>query len=156
RTSKCFIISFQNSRKFFWEKTAFTGQVLTGLAKLVRLDIECVIVMHRKLSAVLAAVSFIALSACAPSPKTSATAESEAKTAPAAPPEPVPAKTAFWPMYTSARTWTTDFVILKVESKDVPGFKNENGKAAMWQATFASPSRQEYRTYTYAIAAAPP
>ncbi|MGH9696899.1 MAG: hypothetical protein ACRD5Z_22325, partial [Bryobacteraceae bacterium] len=60
----------------------------------------------------------------------------------------MPAKTAFWPMYTSARTWTTDFVILKVESKDVPGFKNENGKAAMWQATFASPSRQEYRTYT--------
>jgi len=59
-------------------------------------------------------------------------------------------------MYTSARTWTTDFVILKVESKEVPGFKNENGKAAMWQATFASPSRQEYRTYTYAIAAVPP
>jgi hypothetical protein len=112
--------------------------------------------MQRKLSAALAAISFIALSACAPSPKTAATAETEAKTAPAAPPEPVPAKTAFWPMYTSARTWTTDFVILKVESKDVPGFKNENGKAAMWEATFASPSRQEYRTYTYAVAAVPP
>jgi hypothetical protein len=112
--------------------------------------------MQRKVSAVLTAVSFIALSACAPSPKT-ATTEPEAKPAqPAPPPEPVAAKTAFWPMYTSARNWTTDFVILKVEAKDVPGFKNENGKAAMWQATFASPSRQEYRTYSYAVAAVPP
>jgi hypothetical protein len=137
-------------------KTAFNAPVLTRLPNLVRLGIECVIGMQRKLSIALAAISLMALSACAPSPKTAATAETEAKTAPAAPPEPIPAKTAFWPMYTSARTWTTDFVILKVESKDVPGFKNENGKAAMWEATFASPSRQEYRTYTYAIAAVPP
>jgi hypothetical protein len=111
--------------------------------------------MPRKFSAVLAAIPLIVLSACAPSPKT--TAETEAKPAqPAAPPEPVPAKTAFWPMYTSARSWTTDFVILKVDSKEVPGFKNENGKAAMWEATFASPSQHEYRTYSYAIAAVPP
>jgi hypothetical protein len=125
-------------------------------ASLTAIDIECVIVMQRKVSAALATISLIALSACAPSPKTAST-ETETKPAqPAPPPEPVPAKTAFWPMYTSARTWTTDFVILKVEAKEVPGFKNENGKAAMWQATFASPSRQEYRTYSYAVAAVPP
>jgi hypothetical protein len=59
-------------------------------------------------------------------------------------------------MYTSARKWTTDFVILKLESKEVQGFKNEDGKAAMWEATFASPSLHEYRVYSYAIAAQPP
>ncbi len=59
-------------------------------------------------------------------------------------------------MYTSARNWTTDFVILKVDAKEVPGFKMENGKAAMWTATFASPNQKEYRTYSWAAAAVPP
>jgi hypothetical protein len=59
-------------------------------------------------------------------------------------------------MYMAARNWSTDFVTLKLVPEDVPGFKNEAGKAAMWQATFASPSRHEYRLYTYAIATVPP
>jgi hypothetical protein len=74
----------------------------------------------------------------------------------AAPVVPVTAKTALWPMYTSARNWATDIVILKITNKEVAGFKNEAGKAAMWEVTFASPSRQEYRVYSYAIAAQPP
>ena len=111
--------------------------------------------MTRKFPAILAGVSLVVLSACSPSPKV--TTEAETKPAePAAPPVPIPAKTAFWEMYKSARNWTTDFVILKVASKEVPGYKNEAGKAAMWEVTFASPTKQEYRTYTYAIAAAPP
>jgi len=112
--------------------------------------------MQRKFSAVLAAVSFLALSACAPSPKPATESEAAKPAKPEPPPEPVAAKTAFWPMYTSARNWTTDFVILKVDAKEVPGFKMEDGKAAMWEATFASPSRQEYRTYSWAAAAVPP
>jgi hypothetical protein len=73
-----------------------------------------------------------------------------------APPEPVTAKTAFWAMYTPARQWSKDLVLLRLMPKDVPGFKNEGGKAAMWQATFASPSAHQYRVYSYAIATAPP
>jgi hypothetical protein len=82
--------------------------------------------------------------------------ETAAPAEPAAPTEPVSAKTALWPMYTSARNWTKDFVILKLTSKELQGYKNDAGKAAMWEATFASPSRQEYRVFTYAIAAQPP
>jgi hypothetical protein len=43
-------------------------------------------------------------------------------------------------------------VTLSVTYKEIPGIKNEGGKSAMWSATFASPSRREARTFTYAIA----
>jgi hypothetical protein len=90
--------------------------------------------------------------------KTKAPVTDESKTArpPAGPPEPVTAKTAFWPMYTSARHWNTDIVILRLTPKEVPGFKNEAGKAAMWEAMFASPSLHQYRVYSYAITSSPP
>ena len=65
------------------------------------------------------------------------------------------AKTAFWPMYTSAGTGLR-FGDLRLTPKEVPGFKNVAGKAAMWQAAFASPSLHQYRIYSYAIAAVPP
>ena len=73
-----------------------------------------------------------------------------------APPAPVTAKTAFWPMYTAARSWTPDLVMIRLTPKEVPGYKNEAGKAAMWQAAFASPSLHQYRVYSYAIAAVSP
>jgi len=112
--------------------------------------------MHKTYLGVVLGAAVLLLAGCSQPPKaTSDDADVKAQ-APAGPPEPVTAKTAYWPMYMSARTWTTDFVTLRVAEKEVPGFKNENGKAAMWEATFASPSQQEYRTYTYAIAAHPP
>jgi hypothetical protein len=82
--------------------------------------------------------------------------ESKAAKEATSPPAPVTAKTAFWPMYTSARNWTPDLVMIRLTPKEVPGFKNEAGKAAMWQAAFASPSLHQYRVYSYAIAAVSP
>lgn len=75
---------------------------------------------------------------------------------PTAPPQVVAAKTAFWPMYTAAHSWASDVELLSITAKQVPGFKNEAGKAAMWEAVFASPSLHQYRTYTYSIATVPP
>ena len=57
-------------------------------------------------------------------------------------------------MYTSARSWTP-VVLIRLTPKEVPGF-SEAGKAAMWQAAFASPSLHQYRIYSYAIAAVAP
>jgi hypothetical protein len=102
------------------------------------------------------AVAMLFLSSCSQAPKAAVSNDTEAKKESAVPPEPVTAKTALWPMYTSARTWTTDVVILKITSKDVAGVDSKAGKAAAWEATFASPSRHEYRVYSYAIAAYPP
>ena len=101
-------------------------------------------------------VGVILVSSCSQPTKPKETETAEKPAEPAGPPQLVTAKTAFWPMYTSARKWTTDFVTLRVTSKEVPGFKNEGGKAAMWEATFASPSQHEYRVYSYSIAAVPP
>ena len=80
------------------------------------------------------AVAMLLLAGCLEKTKIPVTDESKTARAPAGPPEPVTAKTAFWPMYTSGRHWTTDIVILRLTPKEVPGFKNEAGKAAMWEA----------------------
>jgi hypothetical protein len=98
-------------------------------------------------------------SSCSQANKPAPEPEAEAKKEPTGPPEPVTAKKAYWEMYTSARKWTTDFVTLKVARKDVPGApapEPDTGKGAVWEATFGSPSKQEYRTYTYSIDRYPP
>lgn len=69
---------------------------------------------------------------------------------------PVTARTAFSQMYPAARSWSTDIVLLKISQKDIPGFKNEAGKAVMWEGWFGSPSQHSYRIYTYSAVAVPP
>lgn len=101
-------------------------------------------------------VAVLALTACSgPAPTTDAKSEKE-KAEAAAPPVPVTAKTAFWEMYKPAYAWTNDMVPLTMEAKTMSGIKNEGGKAAMWQATFGSPSKKEFATFTYAVTAQPP
>src|ERR1700733_11848133 len=74
----------------------------------------------------------------------------------AAPAEPVTAKTAFYKMFKEAHAWAPDMVPLTIEAKSLSAVKNEGGKAGMWQATFGSPSKKQYATFTYAVAAQPP
>ena len=113
-----------------------------------------VVVKQCAVSAV--AIVLLLFAGCSPSTQPSVSDQSAAAPKPAAPPEPVTAKTAFWPMYTSARNWAADVVALRLMPSEVPGFKNEAGKAAMWQATFASPSQHEFRVYSYAIVTVQP
>ena len=67
-------------------------------------------------------------------------------------PEPVAAQSAFFEMYKPARTWAKDLLPLSLASNEIPGIKNEGGKAAMWTAVFVSPSRREARTFFWAMA----
>ena len=97
------------------------------------------------------AVAALLVSGCSQSATPSDSSQS-GTAAPAAPPQLVTAKTAFWPMYKSALTWSSDAEPLRISAKEVPGFKNEAGKAAMWEASFGSPSKHQYIVYTYAIA----
>jgi hypothetical protein len=55
-------------------------------------------------------------------------------------------------MYKSAHAWASDLEVIKLTPKDVPGFNNSAGKAAMWEASFGSPSMHKYRVDTYSIA----
>ena len=114
--------------------------------------------MHKNYAKSAVALTFLMLAACSPSPKpaaTETTTESQTKEA-SGPPQPVSGKTAYWEMYKSARAWATDLQPLRLESKEIPGIKNEDGKAAMWTAILGSPSKKEYCTFTYAIVAHSP
>jgi hypothetical protein len=86
------------------------------------------------------------LTACADSPSGSAK-----KKEPEKPPEPVTGRYAFYQMYAAARSWALDLQALRLHSVNITQFKNEGGRAAAWQATFVSPSRQRLRSYTYSI-----
>ena len=105
------------------------------------------------LKAFAAAAAALALTACSQAPP-SATKTEEPKKEAAAPVAPVAAKAAFYEIYKPARTWATDLVPLSMVSDELPGFKNEDGKAAVWNVTLVSPSQRQARTFTYAIATA--
>ena len=98
-------------------------------------------------AAVLAA---LILAACSEAPQITE-AKTEAVPKQEAPAGPVTAKTAFYEMYKPARAWATDFMLLTMTSGDVPGITSEGGKFGMWTAIFVSPSRNEARTFTYAV-----
>ena len=104
-----------------------------------------------------ALLAVVVLASCSESskPVSETKTDTEAKAA-AGPPQPVSGKTAYWEMYTSARNRAKDLVPLNLIAKEIPGIKNEDGKAAMWTATFASPSQQQARVFTYAIVAHQP
>jgi hypothetical protein len=109
-------------------------------------------------AAILAATVLLAMGCSkttTPSPSQNAATPAPAAQ-PAAPPEPVTAKTAFAPMYKAAYGWAPDVLLIRITAKQVPGFTNADGKAAMWEAIFASPGKGIYRAYSWAIASAPP
>ena len=97
------------------------------------------------------AATLLLLSGCSQSP-----APSTAATNPPAPPQTITAKTAISPLYKAALAWSGDVQIMHMTTREVPGFKNEAGKAAMWEAAFGSPSKHQLRVYTYSIATALP
>ena len=97
------------------------------------------------------AVAVLMMAGCSQSTKPSTGDQSAAANTPAGPAQLISAKTAFWPMYKAAMAWSGDIQVIRLSQKEVPGFKNLAGKAAMWEAAIGSPSRHEYRLYTYAI-----
>ncbi len=97
-------------------------------------------------------IAAMAMAACSEAPKAPANAEKEASKEPARPPEAVTAQRAYYEMYKAGRAWATDLLALSVASGEVPGIKNEAGKAGQWTVTFVSPSRREARVFTYAVA----
>jgi len=102
------------------------------------------------------AVAVLMMAGCTQSTQPSASDQSAIVNTPAGPAQLITAKTAFWPMYKAAMAWSGDIQVIRLSQKVVPGFKNQAGKAAMWEAAIGSPSRHEYRLYTYAIASVLP
>ena len=101
------------------------------------------------------AVAVLGLTACSSEPAKTAEVKTDTdamKKAPAGPPEPVLAKTAFYEMYTPAHAWAADMVPISLKSGEVAGVKNSQGKAGVWIAVFGSLAQHQARTYTYSVA----
>ena len=109
--------------------------------------------MDKQLLRAVALAAALLLTACseAPRPAESKKEDVPAKVEPPGPPEAVAGRTAFYEMYKPARAWATDLLPLTLASGEVPGIKNDDGKAGMWTAVFVSPSRGEARTFVYAV-----
>ncbi len=113
--------------------------------------------MKKDLLKVVAVLGIAVLSGCSDASKTATSdASVDAAKAVAVTPVPVSGKTAYWEMYTKARDWAKDLQPLALESDAIPGMSNGDGKAAMWVATFGSPSLKEARKFTWAAVAHPP
>jgi hypothetical protein len=108
--------------------------------------------MHPNLlKAVIAGAVISLLTACSQAPPAPAPETKKAEE-PKKASEPVAARTAFFEMYKPAHAWAADLLPLSLASNEIPGIRNEDGKAAMWTAVFVSPSRRAARTFFYAIA----
>ncbi len=83
------------------------------------------------------------LASCSQPVKTEKAAE------PAAPPEAIAGREAFYKTYPQARTWATDATPLQVKSIDLKQVKSGAGKAGAWQVIYVSPSRGKSRMFTY-------
>ena len=78
-------------------------------------------------------------------------AKTDKAATPAAPPEPVTGRDAFYKTYPSARTWASDAMPLQVKSIDIKEVKSGAGKAGAWQVIYVSPSHARSRMYTYSV-----
>ena len=112
--------------------------------------------MHSLRSLFVTASAALFLAGCSSTTPSSAP-QPAAETPPAAAtPQIVTGKTAFWEMYKTAHAWASDAQPIRLTMKEVPGYKNEAGKAGMWEAVFGSASLGSYRTFSYSIADVPP
>ena len=100
--------------------------------------------------------AFLGMTACSDPPKPATKMDAETKKEPEGPPKPVSAKTAYWEMYTPARTWATDLMPIGMKSEEVEGMPADGGLAPRWTVAFVSPSKHELRTYYYSVISKPP
>lgn len=110
---------------------------------------------HRTAPSVVTLALLLSLG-CSKSAPPAATSSATPAASAAAAPTVVAAKDPFWAMYKSAHNWSADVVAIRLSQRSLPGYKNEDGKAGMWEAAFGSPSLHQYRIYTYAVADDPP
>jgi hypothetical protein len=88
----------------------------------------------------------------------SCSSEKKATTESAAQPAPKPAakeaqydtgRTAFQRMYLSARLWATDAKPFRLQSQFTPDAPTAEGKAGLWRASFASPSKKMMKLFVW-------
>jgi hypothetical protein len=88
-------------------------------------------------------------SACSSDSKPAETAKPEVKG-----PELITARSAFQKLYVAARGWNPDAKPYRLESVVTSDGNGQDGKVAIWRASFASPTKRSEKTYTWSGSAA--
>jgi hypothetical protein len=73
------------------------------------------------------------------------------KTEPAKAAEPITGLHALYQMYTAARAWAQDLLILRYASINIAEVQQQPGKSAAWQVVFVSAALKKSRTYTFSV-----
>jgi hypothetical protein len=63
--------------------------------------------------------------------------------------EAITGRSAFQKLYVAARGWNADATPYRLQSSVTSDANGHDGKAAIWRASFASPSRRSEKTYTW-------
>jgi len=66
-------------------------------------------------------------------------------------PEPVTGLHALAQMFSAARGWQADALVLRINSLTAGDIKPQPGRSAVWQGTFVSPNAAQSRTYTFSV-----
>ena len=68
------------------------------------------------------------------------------------PVEPVTALKAFYAVYSNARTWATDLLVLDIKSIDLDDkHRCKEGKCWAWSVTLISPAKSQMKMFTYSV-----
>jgi len=67
------------------------------------------------------------------------------------PAEPVTGLHALAQMFSAARGWQADALVLRVNSIGAGDIKPQPGRCGVWQGTFVSPTAGQSRTYTFSV-----
>ena len=65
--------------------------------------------------------------------------------------EPVTGLHALAQMFSAARTWQPDVLVLRITNLNAGAAKPQPGRAQVWQGTFVSPTAGQARTYTFSV-----
>jgi len=102
----------------------------------------------RKTVLSVAALALLFLLAGCSSGNPSQTSESAKPAAPKTP-DALTGREVFQKLYIAARGWTGDIKPFRLQSEPMPGVNGQDGKAAIWRASFASPARRGLKTYLW-------
>src|SRR5208282_1317884 len=96
-----------------------------------------------------ACLVLLLLAACSSSTKTGSTEFQPAAKATPKQAEYATGRTALQKMYVSARGWASDAKLFRLQSQFSPDLTTGDGKAGLWRASFASPSKRMMKLFVW-------
>jgi hypothetical protein len=141
-------VSRRGWKKSNWQ-LAISAQLTPGSAKVSKM-LSAVQESKLMTKIAVACLALLLLAACSSGPKTGSGAESQsaAKAVPKQA-EYETGRTALQKMYISARGWAGDVKLFRLQSQFTADAPTSEGKAGLWRASFASPSKRMMKLFEW-------